>query len=77
MAEEGFPGDALVSFQCTAKIYFVCGMPSRQHSCHLSLWSVNGTHFLVLEGKGIGRKKIKVSSGCFIYNVVVDPAKAI
>ena len=49
-----------VSFDCTAKIYFVGGRPPKEHSCHVSLETSNSEPCLSIEGQGIRPRRIKV-----------------
>ena len=50
----------LVSFDCTAKIYFVGGRPPKEHSCHVSLETSNSEPYLSIVGPGVRPRRIKV-----------------
>lgn len=52
--------DTLVSFDCTAKIYFVGGRPPKEHSCHVSLETSNSEPYLSIAGLGVRPRRIKV-----------------
>ncbi len=54
----------LVSFSCTVKLHYSANFrPPIQHSCRLSLTQQadDSSVYLVLDGKGLGNKSLKVS----------------